>query len=161
MKKIVIFGNSGSGKSTLAKELSQGSRLAHLDLETLAWLPTPPPERSPVSDSKKETDVFLNTNSGRIIEGCYSDLLELVIPYASEIFFLNLPINDCIANAKNRPWEPHKYVSLEARNENLEMLVKCITQYGERQDTFSQSSHQLLFDAFVGEKTMYTSNKVE
>lgn len=51
MKKIVIFGNSGSGKSTLATMYSAKYDLPHLDLDTLAWLNTSPPERKPVEDS--------------------------------------------------------------------------------------------------------------
>lgn len=38
-----------------------------------------------------------------------TDLLKLVQAQSSEIIFMNLPIELCIANAKARPWEPHKY----------------------------------------------------
>ena len=78
LKKIIIFGNSGSGKSTLARELNASDGLPHLDLDALAWKPGKPPERMPISDSKNKIDVFVRLNSGWVIEGCYSDLLELV-----------------------------------------------------------------------------------
>src|SRR5262245_31604748 len=42
-RKLVIFGNSGAGKSTLAQRLAREGALAHLDLDSLAWLPTEPP----------------------------------------------------------------------------------------------------------------------
>ena len=45
MDRIVIFGNSGSGKSTLAKDIAHNQNLAHLDLDTLAWLAEVPPRR--------------------------------------------------------------------------------------------------------------------
>ena len=37
---------------------------------------------------------------------------------------MNLPIGACIANAKQRSWEPHKYASKEAQDANLELLME-------------------------------------
>ena len=71
--RIVIFGNSGSGKSTLAKHLANGLKIAHLDLDTLAWLPTDVPERAPVADSMLSINAFTRTQKNWVIEGCYSD----------------------------------------------------------------------------------------
>ncbi|MFA3792924.1 NACHT domain-containing protein [Aliiglaciecola sp. SL4] len=105
MSKVVIFGNSGSGKSTLAKELALKNNLAHLDLDTVAWKLISPPERLSISESSKSINDFLSTNGGWVIEGCYSDLLALVTQQADEVIFLNLPVNLCIENAKNRPCE--------------------------------------------------------
>ena len=70
MRKILIFGNSGSGKSKLAKKLSAAEKLAHLDLDTLAWQPTNPPIRNPLAESEKSIAQFINTHSGWVIEGC-------------------------------------------------------------------------------------------
>lgn len=159
MKKVVVFGNSGSGKSTLAKELRERDGLAHLDLDTVAWKPVSPPERMPISESKDAIDGFLRENRQWVIEGCYSDLLEIAIPASSEIIYLNLPIDICISNAKSRPWEPHKYVSKEAQDKNLDMLIDWIAQYPKRHDTFSKSAHTTLFEKYEGKKTMYTKNE--
>ena len=159
MRKIVIFGNSGSGKSTLARELKEAEKLAHLDLDSIAWMPTSPPLRKPINEAKVEIDAFIHSNTQWIVEGCYSDLLEMTIPEASEIIYLNLPVETCIANAKSRTWEPHKYESKEAQDSNLEMLLSWIAQYPDREDTFSKSSHEALYAGFEGKKTMYTSNE--
>lgn len=158
MGKVVIFGNSGSGKSTLAKSLSQNHKLAHLDLDTIAWKVTVPPERQAISVSNESIKIFLNQNNSWVIEGCYSDLLELVTPVADEVIFLDLPISTCIENAKYRPWEPHKYESKESQDANLEMLIAWISDYNSRTDTFSKKAHERLFDEFVGKKTRYNSN---
>ncbi len=155
----MIFGNSGSGKSTLAHELALENNLAHLDLDIVAWKPVSPPERLSVLESSKQINDFLLANSAWVIEGCYSDLLELVTQQADEVIFLNLPVSVCIENAKNRPWEPHKYESKEAQDENLEMLVDWISQYAHRHDTFSKAAHEKLFAEFQGKKTMYVSNE--
>ncbi len=160
MTNILIFGNSGSGKSTLAKQLATGpeSNLAHLDLDNLAWLPTTPPKRAPLAQSKLQIEAFTQANKNWVIEGCYADLLELVAEQASEIIFMNLDVQMCVENAKNRPWEPHKYESKAAQDKNLGMLVDWIKQYDQRKDEFSQVAHQRFYDGFAGKKTMHCSN---
>lgn len=161
LSKIVIFGNSGSGKSTLAKQLCAANSLTHFDLDTIAWQASSPPVRKALTESKQDIDTFLSTTENWVIEGCYSDLLELIIPAASEIIFLNLSIEDCISNAKNRPWEPHKYASKADQDANLNMLLGWIAQYTERDDSFSQGSHEALFNCYQGKKTMYTHNSLK
>lgn len=158
MKKILVFGNSASGKSTLAKALTKQQGLAHLDLDTLAWLPVSPPKRSPLNQSTEKIISFINENDAWVIEGCYSDLLSCAIPFSTELVFLNIPISSCIKNARNRPWEPHKYASKKEQDKNLGMLIQWITDYKTRTDTFSYASHQKLFDAYKGKKTMLVKN---
>ena len=158
LRNILIFGNSGSGKSTLAKELCDSECLAHLDLDTLAWKATVPPQRKSLTKSHEEIQLFVDSGDGWVIEGCYADLLEKALPFSNEIIFMNLPIEACILNAKNRPWEPHKYESKEAQDANLEMLIDWISQYNKRSDTFSEQSHRSLYNAFQGIKTIYVSN---
>tara|TARA_R110002096_G_scaffold104771_15_gene230751 strand:- start:5761 stop:6267 length:507 start_codon:yes stop_codon:yes gene_type:complete len=159
VKKVVIFGNSGSGKSTLAKQLSDSEGLAHFDLDTIAWQPVSPPVRRSIEESTRAIESFMESSDGWVIEGCYSDLLAVVIPCSTEIIFLNLPVEDCIDNARNRPWEPHKYPSREEQDANLAMLIDWIAQYPHRKDTFSQASHEQLFADYDGKKTIHTTNQ--
>ncbi|WP_076418355.1 AAA family ATPase [Colwellia sp. UCD-KL20] len=158
MSRVVIFGNSGSGKSTLAKNISTGNQSAHLDLDSIAWQPTTPPSRTPIAESKTKIDEFLKNNNAWVIEGCYTDLLELVTPIADKVIFLNLSVEDCIRNAQKRPWEPYKYESKAAQDANLAMLIDWISQYTQRDDTFSQSAHLALFNGFEGAKELLTCN---
>ncbi len=157
-RKVVIFGNSGSGKSTLANEIADAEGLAHLDLDTLAWLPGLPPERKPLAESQQEIDAFMQDNVGWVIEGCYADLLTHVLSSATEVVYMNLSVEDCIKNAKTRPWEPHKYASKEAQDANLDMLIHWIRDYNTRDDVFSRRAHQALYESYSGKKTAYTSN---
>lgn len=159
MRKILIFGNSGSGKSTLAARIAAEEGFAHLDLDRLAWLPAEPPERLPISESQKKIHEFIAANKGWVIEGCYSDLLALAVPMANEAIFMNLGIDQCVANAKNRPWEPHKYESKEAQDANLEMLINWIKDYRQRNDLFSYSAHLRLYEEFAGKKSMIRYNQ--
>jgi len=158
MSKILIFGNRGSGKSTLAKKLVKEEGVAHLDLDSLAWLPETLPQRAPLANSKNKIENFVNYNDDWAIEGCYTDLLKIVAPLADEAIYMNLSIAQCVENAKKRPWEPHKYGSKEAQDNNLEMLIKWIEHYRERDDVFSNSSHLRIYEEFVGKKSMYKEN---
>jgi adenylate kinase family enzyme len=171
LQKIIIFGNSGSGKSTLAKKFAADKELAHLDLDTIAWLATSPPRRKLITDSAKEIEFFTQNHESWVIEGCYSDLLELLIIdsqldaidnmgtcEANEMFFLDLPIEICIRNAEQRAWEPHKYSSKQDQDDNLEMLIDWIKNYETRTDSFSKESHQALYDSFKGKKTTIKDN---
>lgn len=158
MSKILIFGNSGSGKSSLAKKISTKQSIAHLDLDTIAWQATTPPTRTSIANSQTQINDFMDVNESWVIEGCYADLLSLVINSASEVLFLNLPVELCVVNAKNRPWEPHKYKSKAAQDENLLMLIQWIKEYPNRNDCLSEIAHKELYNSFNGKKFMYTSN---
>jgi hypothetical protein len=138
--------------------LAEQDGLAHLDLDTLAWLPTYPPRRSPLSESKKAIDAFTAVHQNWVIEGCYTDLLELVSAQATEIVFLNLDVEHCVANAGKRPWEPHKYPTKEAQDANLVMLIDWIRQYETREDEFSLSAHLAFYEQFEGRKRMEKEN---
>lgn len=159
MRRVLIFGNSGSGKSTLAKRLVEEEGLAHLDLDTLAWLPSVPPQRAPLSSSQEKIDQFAGAHDSWVIEGCYSDLLALVSPLATEAIFMNPDMEQCVENARRRPWEPHKYESKEAQDKNLAMLIDWIRQYRERDDVFSFRAHLGLYEKFEGRKSMRTKNE--
>ena len=159
MPRVVIFGNSGSGKSTLASARAHLLSCAHLDLDTVAWQTGhSTPTRRSLGDSEGFIAPFLAENDSWVIEGCYSDLLELVIPHCTEIVFLNPGVEVCATNCRNRPWEPHKYASSAEQNANLTMLLAWVEQYKQRTDEFSLQAHRRIFDSFVGDKQEYTSN---
>src|SRR5690606_24075549 len=122
MQRIVIFGNSGSGKTTLARKLAAEHGLAHLDLDRLAW--HAPGVRMAPADSKRAIRSFIDQHASWVIEGCYGDLLEQVVPFCTEMRFLNPGLDVCIANCRARPWEPDKYSSREAQDRYLETLLE-------------------------------------
>ena len=69
---------------------------------------------------------------------------------------MDLSTNDCIENAKSRPWEPHKYESKAAQDENLAMLIEWIGNYDKRSDTLSRQAHDTLFKEYSGPKVRIT-----
>jgi len=76
---------------------------------------------------------------------------------ASEIYFLNLSVEKCQENARNRAWEPHKYISKETQDKNLSMLLEWISDYDNRKDVFSKVEH---VKKFSKKKRMITSNQM-
>tara|TARA_R110002096_G_scaffold387547_4_gene581768 strand:+ start:2107 stop:2601 length:495 start_codon:yes stop_codon:yes gene_type:complete len=160
LKRIVVFGNSGSGKTTYAHEQSARFDCACLDLDTVAWEPArEPPARRPLAASRTEILAFVNATADWIVEGCYADLLAVALPHATEIVFLNPGTDTCVENARNRPWEPHKYSSPAAQDRNLHRLIDWIRAYDQRTDEFSCSAHRRLFNNFAGPKLELRSNE--
>jgi len=159
--RVVVLGNSGAGKSTLAARLAREHRLAHLDLDTLAWRPAAspddPPQRAPLASSIAKLERFTHANERWVIEGCYADLLAPAAAHSTLLVFLNPGVEVCIAHCRARPWEPHKYPSKQAQDANLQMLIGWVRAYETRQDEFSLASHRALFDDFTGHKRELTA----
>jgi adenylate kinase family enzyme len=152
MYRILIFGNSGSGKSTLAKRLGKDFNIPILDLDTIVWEPNEIAIRRPQKDSAKDLQDFIENNISWVIEGCYSTLIKAAIEFSTEIYFLNPGITKCLENNSNRPWEPHKFKSIEEQTQTFEFLQNWIQQYEERDDEFGYSSHSLIFNQYNGKK---------
>ena len=155
---LVIFGNSGSGKSTLAKELSAEGKLGYLDLDTIAWTGSTPPQRASHEWSKEQISLFVNRHQNWIIEGCYASLISLASERASHLVFLNPGIDVCRQNCLARPWEPHKYRTKEEQDRNLAMLLDWVGEYKLRTDEFSYQEHRRVFDTFSRTKIEARSN---
>jgi adenylate kinase family enzyme len=156
VRGVVIIGNSGSGKATLASRLARDFGLAHQDLDALAWLPTDPPERRPVSESARQLLAFIGAHVRWVTEGCYADLAAVAAKHCDTLVFLNPAERTCVEHARARPWEPHKYPTKEAQDANLEMLVAWIRDYYVRHDVMSLEAHRALFDSHAGEKVELT-----
>ncbi|MDF1656711.1 MAG: hypothetical protein P1U58_03805 [Verrucomicrobiales bacterium] len=156
MSKILIFGNSGSGKSTLARRYADDPGLNHLDLDTIAWEESG--VRKSAADSTAELQAFIDAHDSWVIEGCYGTLIEEASNSASELIFLNLPVEACLKNCRERPWEPHKYETREDQDRNLEMLLSWVAEYETRTGEFSLKAHREIFETFKGKKRELKSN---
>lgn len=154
MHRILIFGNSGSGKSTMARKLARTHALPHLDLDMIAW--SSPGVRKPMAESARDIEAYTAANPEWIAEGCYADLLELIMPKATEIRFLNPGADACVANCRARPWEPEKYSSRKEQDTRLEFLIRWVREYETRADEYSLARHRMLFDNFNGPKREFS-----
>jgi adenylate kinase family enzyme len=155
--RVLIFGNSGSGKSTYARALSVERGLPHLDLDSIVWEPGQiAVQREPETISASLRD-FISSNPDWVIEGCYGELVEAAAAHCTELVFLNPGRDACLANNRRRPWEPHKYASMEQQNEMLTVLQAWVAGYYTRDDAWSYAAHRRIFDAHAGAKVERTS----
>jgi adenylate kinase family enzyme len=152
--RIVIYGNSGSGKSTMARALSQELGVPHLDLDGIAWRDRTA-VRLPLPESVELLRRYTAAHPAWIIEGCYADLIEAVLPLCTELRFLNPGVEVCVARCRRRRWEPEKYASGEEQDRMLAHLLDWVKQYPTREDEFGLARHRALFDGFAGDKREY------
>ncbi len=151
--RILIMGNSGSGKSYRAQALAAQHGLAHLDLDTIVW--EPGQIAVPRAPEQVHADLlaFVNEHAAWVAEGCYGDLVEAALPHCSELVFMNPGLEVCLENNRKRPWEPHKYASMEAQQSKLGFLLDWVAGYYTRDDAMSYGRHRRLFDGYGGNKT--------
>jgi adenylate kinase family enzyme len=151
-KRVVVFGNSGSGKSTYASHLARTFGLSHLDLDTLVWEPGRVAVPRPADAVEGDLNDFLGKHTRWVVEGCYTEWVELASRSCTELVFLNPGESVCLGHCRARPWEPHKYASAREQDEKLAFLLSWVSAYYTRDESCSLVRHQQLFLGFAGPK---------
>jgi adenylate kinase family enzyme len=153
--KLILLGNAGAGKSTMARRIIGDEPIPCLSLDEIAW--DDGPKRKPLEVSLRMLPAFIQSNEQWIVEGCYSDLIQVALPYCTELRFLNPGIEVCVAHCHRRPWEPEKFSSPEDQASMLTQLVQWVRQYETREDEYGLRRHRQVFERFPGRKREYTS----
>ncbi len=148
----MIVGNSGSGKSTLARQLAEVHSLSTLDLDTIAWETGKIAVARDADDAAADLRGFCDAHEQWVIEGCYGNLARVALERSPVLLFLEPGVDACLANCRNRPWEPHKYASREEQDQKLEFLLAWVAEYYSRTGSLSLADHQALFDGYAGRK---------
>src|SRR5215831_10900885 len=138
--RVLVFGNSGSGKSTYARALAARESLVHLDSDSIVWGFAEPgkiaPGKIPVQRPDEAVAAslrnFIDSHAAWVIERCYGELIRAALARCTLLVFLNPGIDACLANNLKRPWEPHKYASLELQNRMLSQLQEWVVGYYQR-----------------------------
>ncbi len=154
--KVAILGNSGSGKSTLAARLAAADGVPVLDLDTVAWEPGKIAVPRPADAAQADVAAFCRTHPAWVVEGCYAGLVEVALGEDVTLVLLDLPVEDCVAHCRARPWEPHKYPSKQAQDDKLEFLLGWVREYDTRDGDMSRARHRAVFDAYAGPKHRLT-----
>lgn len=152
MSKTAILGNSGSGKTTLARRLAGLTGARVLELDAIAWEPGLPPVPREAEAARANVRAFCEARERWIVEGCYADLLEASLPGSPLLLFLDLPVADCLAHCRSRPFEPEKFPSKEEQDRHLESLLAWVAAYPEREGPTGRQAHLALFAAYPGPK---------
>ena len=130
--RLAILGNSGSGKSTLARWAAGRMHAPCLDLDTVAWEPGQIAVARPAAAAQTDVAAFCNAHEDWVIEGCYASLIAAALPFGPRLVLLDPGREQCLANCRARPWEPHKYASREAQDEKLAFLLGWVGEYYTR-----------------------------
>ena len=155
--RVALIGNSGSGKSTLSHQLAAAHSLPMLDLDTVAWEPGKIAVARDPGAAAHDVHAFCSARDRWVVEGCYAGLLRTALSYSPVLLFLEPGVEACIANCRNRPWEPHKYESKEVQDRHLEFLLAWVREYYSRAGDLSLAAHQALFDEYRGSKHKLTA----
>lgn len=96
----MIIGSSGAGKSTLSKKLSEKTGLKVIHLDKIYWKPNwTEPEKD---EWKKTLEKVLRGGESWIMDGNYSNTLDVRVPACDTIIFLEMPATICIYRVLKR-----------------------------------------------------------
>lgn len=93
IQRVLIIGPCGSGKSTLSRELASRLNLPVYHMDQLGWLP------GWVETEKEELRQKLQSivlTERWLIEGNYGSTLDLRLPRADAVVYLDFPVHLCI-----------------------------------------------------------------
>jgi len=152
--RIFVVGNSGAGKSTLAGTLAEALDRARVDLDEVAFADQAG-TRLPVAESLARLADRPGLDTA-VIEGCYADLVGALADPRDHLVWLDLSVADCQANARERPWEPHKWPSAAAQDAFLPRLLEFIAGYETSADVTGRAAHAELFAGFAGTRERHT-----
>ena len=129
MKRILVIGCPGAGKTYFSKRLSKILNLPLVHMDNLYW-------------NKDKTSVDLDTLKARlqpylekeewIIDGNYHKTLEMRLPYASDVFVLDLPRKECIQGILDRIDRPRDDIPWVEREDDATELIAWTADYGFR-----------------------------
>lgn len=129
MKRILVIGCPGAGKTYFSKRLSEilGLPLVHMD--NLYWHAD---KTSIDTESLKEKLLPYLVQDQWIIDGNYHKTLEMRLPYATDVFVLDLPRKECIQGILDRIDQPRDDIPWIEREDDATELIAWTADYGFR-----------------------------
>jgi len=143
--RTVIVGNGGSGKSWLAQRLAAALSASTVDLDEIHWLPGG-------FNARREPSIAIEMVRAKaaedrwVIEGVYGWLANVALSRATSLIWLDIPIEECIANVKARG------LRRGGDDAAFEALIAFVSDYETRANANSRSAHEQAFNTFAKNK---------
>lgn len=142
--RTLVIGNSGSGKTTLSHHLSAMRGCPALSLDDVYWLDMPKLQKRGAQDARDMTAAFADTPTW-VIEGVFGWLIEVALPRATHLVWLDLPWNACRTHLLARG--PGAVSDAE-----FDGLLIWAEAYWTRTSSSSHSAHAEIFERFAGRR---------
>ena len=129
MKRILVIGCPGAGKTYFSKQLAKILSLPLVHMDNLYWRAD---KTSIPTDELKEKLLPYLVKDEWIIDGNYHKTLEMRLPYATDVFVLDLPRKECIQGILDRIDQPRDDIPWIEREDDATELIAWTADYGFR-----------------------------
>ena len=155
MKRILVIGCPGAGKTYFSKKLGEIISLPIIHMDNLYWHK----DKTSITDQELNEKLlpYLEKDNW-IIDGNYHQTLELRLKYATDVYFLKMPRDECIEGILERIDEPRDDIPwIETKKDAVE-LISWTIDYEKR----TQKAEENLLKKYphVKVKTFYSRNEV-
>lgn len=129
MKRILVIGCPGSGKSYFAKRLGKLLSLPVVHMDNLYW------KKDKTSISREELVEKLTPyleKDAWIIDGNYHNTLKMRVKYATDVYFLDVPREECVQGMLERIDQERDDIPWVETKEDAEELIAWTEDYEKR-----------------------------
>ena len=143
MERILIIGCPGSGKSYFAKRLGAILNIPVIHMDNLYWTK----DKTSISTAELEEKLKPYLEGSKwIIDGNYHHTLKMRIAYATDVFFLDVPREECIQGMLERIDQERDDIPWVETKEDAEELIAWTESYEtrtkqEEQALLAQNKH--------------------
>lgn len=129
MKRILVIGCPGAGKTYFSKRLKEIMGLPVVHMDNLYWNE----DKTSISfdELNKKLLPYLQ-NEEWIVDGNYHDTLKLRLEYATDVFFLKMPREQCIEGILERIDQPRDDIPWVETKKDAVELIEWTIDYEER-----------------------------
>lgn len=151
--RLLIIGNCGTGKSWLAKRVAERrARLPILRMDELL-------DRAEAEGTRTKPRVYHAVSDFAlgehwVIEGTYGDLAAAAATRATDLIWIDLPADECLANIRDRATRARA-----ADPERQARLERWAQDYESRDGFSSRAGHAAIFETFDGQRHHFRSRE--
>ena len=129
MKRILVIGCPGAGKTYFSKRLSKILSLPLIHMDNLYWNK----DKTSIDTEalKEKLKPYLEQDQW-IIDGNYHKTLEMRLPYATDVFVLDLSRKECIQGILERIDQPRDDIPWIETEDDATELIAWTADYGFR-----------------------------